>query len=141
MKFDEEEDLLKSGQSLRCELIKIAHHGNSDATSPALIEAVSPVVAVVSTDSDARPELPDPRIVALLEARGVPLVSTWRSGGGVLVTLAGKDTARRPSTSPRGPFLPPSIKFAAARTFLWKFRVKYTIMMPTKERGVGHGVF
>jgi beta-lactamase superfamily II metal-dependent hydrolase len=104
MKFDEEEDLLKSGQSLRCELIKIAHHGNSDATSPALIEAVSPVVAVVSTDSDARPELPDPRIVALLEARGVPLVSTWRSGGGVLVTLAGKDTHAETVNIPAGPF-------------------------------------
>ncbi len=92
MKFDEEEDLINSGRSLDCDLIKIAHHGGSDATSQALIDAATPIVAVVSTDSDERPELPDPRIVAMLEERGIPLYSTWRSGGGVMVTLSGADT-------------------------------------------------
>ncbi len=92
MKFDEEEELLTSGRSLRCDLIKIAHHGNSDATSDSLIDAASPRAAVVSTDSKERPELPDPRVVKLLENRGIPLYSTWNSGGGVLVTLGGKST-------------------------------------------------
>jgi competence protein ComEC len=89
MKFDEEEELLQSGVSLKCDLIKIAHHGNSDATSDALIDASSPRVAVVSTDSGERPELPDPRIVRMLEGKGIPLYSTWKSGGGVLATLSG----------------------------------------------------
>jgi competence protein ComEC len=92
MKFDEEEEILRSGRSLQCDLIKIAHHGNSDATSEHLIEAAAPRIAVVSTDSEERPELPDQRVVRLLEDRGVPLYSTWRSGGGVLVTLQGADT-------------------------------------------------
>lgn len=92
MKFDEEEDLLAGGASLRCDLIKIAHHGNSDATSDALIGAASPRIAVVSTDSGERPELPDPRIVQALQDRGIPLYSTWKSGGGVLVTLSGANT-------------------------------------------------
>lgn len=101
MKFDEEEEILASGRSLRCDLIKIAHHGDSDATSERLIDAAAPSVAVVSTDSDERPELPDRRVVRLLEDLGVPLYSTWRSGGGVLVTLSGAaTTAERVSIPP-----------------------------------------
>jgi len=92
MKFDEEQEILAAGRSLQCDLIKIAHHGNSDATSEQLIDAAAPRVAVVSTDSEERPELPDRRVVRLLEDRGIPLYSTWRSGGGVLVTLSGADT-------------------------------------------------
>ena len=93
MKFDEEEEILSSGRSLQSDLIKIAHHGNSDATSDHLIEAAAPRVAVVSTDSEERLELPDRRVVRLLEEKSIPLYSTWRSGGGVLVTLQGADTA------------------------------------------------
>lgn len=89
MKFGEEEDLLKSGRSLTCDVLKIAHHGNSDATSDLLIDRAKPRLAVVSTDSDERPELPDARVAGLLASRGIPLYSTWRSGGGVLVTLDG----------------------------------------------------
>lgn len=92
MKFSEEEDLLKSGSPLECDVLKIAHHGNSDATSDLLIDRARPRLAVVSTDSDERPELPDRRVVGLLESRGIPLFSTWRSGGGVLVTLDGENT-------------------------------------------------
>lgn len=87
MKLDEEETLLKSGRPLACGVLKIAHHGNSDATSDQLIEAADPQIAVVSTDSEERPDLPDARIEALLEARGIPLYSTWKSGGGILVTF------------------------------------------------------
>ena len=100
MKFDEEEELLQSGRSLQCDLIKIAHHGNSDATSSLLIDAAKPRIAVVSTDSEARPELPDPRIVKLLAEKGIPLYSTWNSGGGVLVTLEGANTRAENVTIP-----------------------------------------
>jgi len=92
MKLDGEEALIRSGRSLRCDVIKLGHHGNSDATSDQLIERASPRLAVVSTDSDERPELPDRRVVKLLESRGIPLFTTWRSGGGVLVTLDGENT-------------------------------------------------
>lgn len=91
MKFDGEAELLEGGRSLDCDLIKIAHHGNSDSTSDALIDAASPRAAVVSTDSALRPELPDSRIVSMLKARGIPLYSTSGSGGGVLITLSGSD--------------------------------------------------
>lgn len=92
MKLDGEEALIRSGRSLRCDVVKIGHHGNSDATSDLLIERAGPRLAVVSTDSDERPELPDRRVVKLLEDRGIPLYTTWKSGGGVLVTLDGENT-------------------------------------------------
>jgi competence protein ComEC len=103
MKFDEEEELLGSGASLQCNLIKIAHHGNSDATSEALIDKASPRIAVVSTDSQARPELPDPRIERMLQEKGIPLYSTWKSGGGVLVTLSGAGTRAENVVIPDAP--------------------------------------
>ena len=97
MKLDGEEALIQSGRSLKCDVLKLGHHGNSDATSDLLIERTSPRLAVVSTDSDERPELPDQRVVKLLEDRGIPLYSTWKSGGGVLVTLDGEPRAERVS--------------------------------------------
>ena len=103
MKFDEEEEILSSGRPLRCDLIKIAHHGNSDATSEHLIEAAAPRIAVVSTDSGERPELPDQRVVRLLNDRDIPLFSTWQSGGGVLVTLDGADTKAEYVSFPEAP--------------------------------------
>jgi competence protein ComEC len=51
MKFDEEEEILSSGRSLRCDLMKIAHHGNSDATSAHLIEVAAPRIAFCPTAS------------------------------------------------------------------------------------------
>ncbi len=92
MKLDGEEALLRSGRSLQCDVLKLGHHGNSDATSDLLIERANPRLAVVSTDSGERPELPDQRVVKLLESREIPLFTTWKSGGGVLVTLDGENT-------------------------------------------------
>ncbi len=59
--------------------------------SDLLIDRARPRLAVVSTDSDERPELPDRRVVGLLQIHPASAFSTWRSGGGVLVTLDGEN--------------------------------------------------
>ena len=51
MEHMEEAALLTSGADLRCDVLKVANHGDSDATSAALIAACAPSVALISTSS------------------------------------------------------------------------------------------
>lgn len=58
MEYDEENDLLAAGVIPSCEVLKVGHHGRDDATSAALVAAVQPKVAVISTSSVILPESP-----------------------------------------------------------------------------------
>ena len=55
MEYDEENDLLAAGVIPSCEVLKVGHHGRDDATSAALVAAVQPKVAVISTSSCRNP--------------------------------------------------------------------------------------
>lgn len=49
--FQAESDLLKSGKSLKADVLKVAHHGEQDSSSAEFIKAVSPQFAVIPTSS------------------------------------------------------------------------------------------
>lgn len=51
MQFAEEQLLIDSGADLRADVLKVGNHGNRDATSEAFAKAVSPLLAVISTDT------------------------------------------------------------------------------------------
>ena len=87
MEFPEEEQLLKTGSIPPCDVIKIANHGENDATSDALIRAVQPSVAVISTNTAAEPDTPSTRVLALLAHAGVKMYQTQDAQSGVLVTI------------------------------------------------------
>lgn len=87
MEFPEEEDLLRAGLIPRCDVIKIANHGEGDATSPALIQAVMPKVAVISTSTQEEPDTPDTRVLHLLKTAGTKVYLTQDAASGVLVTI------------------------------------------------------
>ena len=87
MEFPEEEELLAARVIPQCDVIKIANHGENDATSPELIRVVQPEVAVISTSTAAEPDTPDPRVMALLSSAGVKLYQTQDAQSGVLVTI------------------------------------------------------
>ena len=100
MEFPEEDQLLKTGSIPPCDVIKIANHGEDDATSDALIRAVQPEIAVISTNTDAEPDTPSPRVMALLRNAGVKVYQTQDAASGVLVTIdQGEVTASRMSYS------------------------------------------
>ena len=50
MQFAEEETLLKSSENLKADILKVGNHENKDATSVEFVKAVSPDVAVITTD-------------------------------------------------------------------------------------------
>lgn len=52
MQYDEEKTLMKAGFDLRCDILKVGNHGNSDATSVSFIEETSPEYAIITTDRE-----------------------------------------------------------------------------------------
>ena len=89
MEHVEEAALLSSGANLRCDVLKVANHGDSDATSAALIAACAPSVALISTDSAEKPGTPDAGIVRNLQSIGCAVCVTQDASLGVRITLDG----------------------------------------------------
>ena len=87
MEFPEEKELLAAGAIPRCDVLKVANHGEEDATSEALIRAVKPKIAVISTSTAEEPDTPDERVLALLGVNGAKLYQTQDAQSGVLVTI------------------------------------------------------
>ena len=96
MEFPEEEELLAAGVIPACDVIKIANHGENDATSGALLQAVQPKIAVISTSTVAEPDTPSGRVMQLLSNAGIDIYQTQHAESGVLVTIdQGKVTASK----------------------------------------------
>lgn len=89
MEHVEEAALLSSGADLRCDVLKVANHGDSDATSAALIAACAPSAALISTDSEEKPGTPDAGIVRNLQGIGCAVCVTQDASLGIRVTLDG----------------------------------------------------
>lgn len=79
--------LLQAGAVPDCDVLKVGHHGEGDATSSAFALAVTPEVAVISTDSVAEPDTPSNRVMKLLRRVGAAVYLTETSGGGVLAEI------------------------------------------------------
>ena len=93
MEFPEEEMLLKAGNIPPCDVIKIANHGEEDATSEALIRAVQPEIAVISTNTQDEPDTPSARVLRLLASAGAKVYETQNAQSGVLVTIDQGETS------------------------------------------------
>lgn len=89
MEIEEEIQLLNSGANLKADILKVAHHGDDDATSLSLARAVEPQVAVISTNSYDEPDTPDPRVLAILESVGAETYVTEDAGVAIIMTLSG----------------------------------------------------
>ena len=87
MEFPEEEALLAAGTIPACAVLKVGNHGEGDATSEALVKAVSPEIAIISTNTAEEPDTPDARVTALLSRYGAAVYQTQHARSGVLVTI------------------------------------------------------
>ncbi len=87
MELPEEAELLSFGDDLRCDVLKVANHADDDTTSAAFVAACAAKLAVISTDSEEKPETPDPGVVSRLQAAGSEVVVTQDAGLGIMVTL------------------------------------------------------
>jgi competence protein ComEC len=73
-------------------VLQLAHHGSDSSSSTAWLRAVSPRWAVASMGYANRFDHPDPDVVERLEAAGVTLLRTDRTGM-IVFRLGGPDNA------------------------------------------------
>lgn len=70
-----EKDLVKSGQDLSADLLKVPHHGSKNSCTKRLLKAVSPKYAVISVGVDSN-ELPREETLLRLEDSGAEIYRT-----------------------------------------------------------------
>lgn len=80
MQFAGEKALLDAGIDLAADVLKVGNHGNPDATSPAFAAAVSPRLAVISTNTAEDTNSANPRVIALLSPAEVYLTQDAECG-------------------------------------------------------------
>lgn len=89
MEFPEEEPLLKAGKIPVCTVLKVANHGERDATSDALVYTVKPQLAVISTNSVEEPDTPSNRVMKALYKVNAQVEQTQTTPNGVRVSIRG----------------------------------------------------
>lgn len=91
MQFAEEATLLNAGKDLSADILKVGNHGNPDATSDAFAKAVSPSIAVISTDTAEDEDSANPRVLAVF-GEDTEIFLTQDASLGILVTVAADGT-------------------------------------------------
>jgi competence protein ComEC len=81
-----ERELLAAGEISPGVTLKVAHHGSAEGTSQELLQALRPLVAVISVGADNRFGHPSPEVLARLEAAGCQVFRTDQVGTIQLVT-------------------------------------------------------
>jgi len=80
MEAEAEEDLVRSGQDLRSDLLKAGHHGSSTSTTEAFLRAVDPELVTISCGKDNEYGHPHQETMELLERRSVNVARTDLEG-------------------------------------------------------------
>ncbi|MDB5096567.1 MAG: ComE-like competence protein [Cyanobacteria bacterium RYN_339] len=89
--------LLAGAPDMRADVLKVGHHGSKTSSTPALLDAVHPRLAVISVGTGNRFGHPSPEVVERLAATGAQVLRTDEHGA-VLVRV--DDRGVRWSTGP-----------------------------------------
>ena len=87
---DAERALVASGDTLRCDALKVAHHGSRTSSIQAFVSATSPALAVVSVGQDSPYGHPSPEVLARWRDAGAQVLTTGERGT-VTVSTDGED--------------------------------------------------
>ena len=88
MELMQEQALHASGADLRCDVLKVPNHADTDACSNELISACNAKVAVISTSTDEKSDTPAKRVMKGLNNAGCETYITQNSKIGVLVRMS-----------------------------------------------------
>jgi len=80
MQFEEEATLLSAGIDLKADVLKVGNHGNPDATSGQFAGAVSPEIAVISTDTSEDADSANARVISALGSAHVYVTEDYACG-------------------------------------------------------------
>ncbi|OQB20345.1 MAG: ComEC family competence protein [Firmicutes bacterium ADurb.Bin182] len=70
--LETEQDIVNICYDLGADVIKLGHHGQDDATSAALLDAVKPSYAVITGNRAEDDDIPGKRVAALLDQKEIP---------------------------------------------------------------------
>lgn len=98
MELEEEAELMERGMIPNAAVLKVAHHGEDDATSKAFVLSVKPQWAVISTSTAEEPDTPDSKIMSRLWEIKAGVAVTQTAEVGILVHLK-KGTASAESVN------------------------------------------
>ncbi len=87
MKEDEEYELLQSGAFSSCDVLKVGHHGDNNATGKQMLKIVQPDAAVILTDSREEPDTPASSTLKRLEKVGCTSYISQDFSDALLITL------------------------------------------------------
>lgn len=87
MEMREESILRHSGADLSCRVLKVPDHGDGDACSEKLIRATGAEAAIISTDTEAKPNTPAPKLLRKLEEARCACYVTQDSTIGIYVSM------------------------------------------------------
>jgi len=95
--------LMETYRLPKVDVLKVGHHGGSDASSDLLIAAVQPRCAVISTSTAERASTPADSVLRLLLRVGAEIAVTQQAPAGVLVTLTGGKAEMQLTSWPEAP--------------------------------------
>jgi competence protein ComEC len=75
-----ENALVAARDDLRCDVLKVAHHGSKTSSTAAFVNATRPAFAVISVGVDSPFGHPDPSVVERWRAAGAEVLQTGRRG-------------------------------------------------------------
>jgi len=78
--FEEEEKILLSGADIKCDVLKIGHHGSATSTGDEFLDLAAPSAAVISVGERNKYGHPSGRVIRLLGDRGIRTFRTDRNG-------------------------------------------------------------
>ena len=83
-----EQDILKewAASDLKCNVLKVGHHGSSSSTTQAFLNAVDPTIAVISCGAGNKYGHPHDIVLDRLEKKGITVYRTDKDGTIVLKT-------------------------------------------------------
>ena len=85
-----EREMLEQTELSQIDLLKVAHHGSSTATTRELLETIRPAYAVISCGRKNHYGHPAPETVRKLEEAGCKIFYTMQEGAGILKIRRGK---------------------------------------------------
>jgi competence protein ComEC len=75
-----ERTLLEKGVPIDADILKVGHHGASDASTETFLDAVTPGYAVISVDENNVRGHPDEDVLQRLRERDIAILITYREG-------------------------------------------------------------
>jgi competence protein ComEC len=93
--FKIEEELIKKGVDLKCDILKVGHHGSKTSSSKRFIDAASPEYAVISVGKYNFFHLPSDTALNILKEKGIKIYRTDEAGM-VSVVIDNKNITIKP---------------------------------------------